>query len=339
MEIQPKTWEQSLPERRVEGGTLILPRSHLIDRYRAECLHVTLAPRIADGGTLTIRTGEIETYAPPRHWLRGTPPRERVPEGRWVVDMRDHAPENFSHFLNDHLPLFFHLSETAGLDWDSAILLVRPDPPAHLQGLAALFGLELWPTHATVEGPGVAYELSSWVPLRAYRTNWAHGAKPQAALARAMATDDRPLPRKPFLSRRGSRTLENAAEVEAVLTARGFETVYAEDYPIPVQMRLWREADAIVAIHGAGIAPMMYCTEGHRPDYLVELMPVGLMSDMFREITHQAGARWIGVQGRFRPDYVTDLYDLETDFTKYAFDDFHMDPAAIELALDLIETN
>lgn len=338
MEAHPKTWTTPLPERRVEGGTLILPRSHLMDRYRAECFEVTLPPRIAEGGSLKIVAGKIEAHPPARHWIRGKPPHEQVPDGRWIVDMREHAPENFAHFLFDHLPLFFHLAEKTGLDWDTALLLVRPDPPAHLNGLAALFGLELWPTNAIVEGSGVAYDLTSWVPLRALRSDWAQSEKPQTALRRALAEDTRPLPKRPFLSRRGSRTLENAAEVEACLTARGFETVYAEDYPIPAQMRLWREAEEIVAIHGAGIAPMMYCVDGHRPRFLVELLPVGLMSDVFRELTHQAGARWMGVQGRFQPKYVKDLYDLETDFTKYAFDDFTIDPAAIEIALDLLET-
>lgn len=339
MDIDQKTWTEELPERRVEGGCLILPRSHMMDRFRAECLQVTIPPRIAEGGTLTIQTGHIEATPPPRHWLRGKPSVEKVPDGRWVVDMRDHAPENFAHFLNDHLPLFFHLAERTGLDWGSALLLVRPDPPAHLTGLAAVFGLELWPTHAVVEGPGVSYDLSSWVPLRAFRTDWAGQDKPQTALARAIADDDRPLPKKVFLSRRGTRTLENASEVEAFLTARGFQTVYAEDFPVSVQMRLYREADEIVAIHGAGIAPMMYCTADHRPRHMVELLPVGLMSDVFREITQRVGVKWVGVQGQLRPNYIKTLYDTETDFTQHAFDDFTVDPASIEMALDILETN
>lgn len=339
MKIDPQTWNIALPERQVEGGTLFLPRSHLMDRFRAECFEVTLPPRMATGGSLTIRAGEVEAHPPPRHWLRGKPPREAVPGGRWVVDMRDHAPENFAHFLNDHLPLFFHLAETTGLDWDKALLLVRPDPPAHLLALAALFGLELWPTHAVVTGPGVEFYLPDWVALRSFRTGWTHGERPQAALLRAMAEDDRPLPKKPFLSRRGTRTLENAGEVEAFLTSRGYETVYAEDYPIPAQMRLFQEAEAMVAIHGAGIAPLMYCAHGRGPRHLVELLPVGLMSDVFREITHQSGARWIGVQGRFREDYVKHLYDLDTDFTQFAFDDFTIDPVSIEMALDRLDTS
>jgi len=81
-------------------------------------------------------------------------------------------------------------------------------------------------------------------------------------------------PRRIFISRRncGTRTLENEAQVERLLHARGFETHLMERYTLAQQARLIREAETIVATHGAGLANLMFARPNTR---IIEIVPAG----------------------------------------------------------------
>lgn len=61
-------------------------------------------------------------------------------------------------------------------------------------------------------------------------------------------------PPKIYLARRGARALLNNAEVERILKARGYETIYMEDFPIREQMAIAQHAKHVVAVHGAAMA-------------------------------------------------------------------------------------
>lgn len=69
-------------------------------------------------------------------------------------------------------------------------------------------------------------------------------------------TPKRPID-KLYVARRGSRALANHAEVEAMLTARGYVTYYPEDYPVYEQLAIAQHAKHVVGIHGAGMAGLV----------------------------------------------------------------------------------
>jgi hypothetical protein len=73
------------------------------------------------------------------------------------------------------------------------------------------------------------------------------------------------LPANVFLPRRGTRSLTNEAEIYSLLSAQGFEKVYSEDLTVPQQFALLRQADRIVAVHGAGLAPLEYRSSTRPP--------------------------------------------------------------------------
>jgi capsular polysaccharide biosynthesis protein len=66
--------------------------------------------------------------------------------------------------------------------------------------------------------------------------------------------------------------LENEAQVERLLHARGFETHLMERYTLAQQARLIREAEIIVATHGAGLANLMFARPNTR---IIEIVPAG----------------------------------------------------------------
>lgn len=330
-----ETIEQALPGRRIPAGWLVTARSHFIDRYRAECEIVALPARSAEGGPLRVESGAI-VARPPEKRFRLPPRRVAAPPDRWIVDLRRHTPSNWSHFLDNHLPLFFELARLTGRPVERALALLPTDIPAYIRDAAAVFGLETWTTDDIVSGDGVA--VGDWSFIRGARSIWAASAEPQRRLARALAAAaPASLPRRIFLSRRDSRLAGNADEIEARLAARGFETVFPETLPVIEQFRLFRGAEEIVAIHGAGIAPLIYCRPGEGPRRLLEILPAGLMSDAFREMAGHAGCAWVGVRGRIKPEYVAPAYDLDTPMRQFSFDDFVIDPASVDLAFDMFD--
>jgi capsular polysaccharide biosynthesis protein len=77
--------------------------------------------------------------------------------------------------------------------------------------------------------------------------------------------------RKIYISRRfaDTRNLLNEAEVRSLVESRGFESFVLEDMSVADQIRLFAEAETIVAPHGAGLTNMIYAD---RP-CIIELMP------------------------------------------------------------------
>ena len=60
------------------------------------------------------------------------------------------------------------------------------------------------------------------------------------------------------------RTVLNMAEIQPVLDAFGFVTVYAEDWSIPEFARIMNQARVIVGPHGAGFSNIAFCEPGTR---------------------------------------------------------------------------
>jgi len=146
------------------------------------------------------------------------------------------------------------------------------------------------------------------------------------------------IPRRVFLSRQDSRKVSNISEIEALLARYGFVTIFPENISPGDQFRLFREAETIVAIHGAGMALLLYRPEAARLRQIVEIMPCGHMTDFYREMAQQVGCGWIGVRGRIKPGYLPAAYlGPGHSFTRYSLDDFEVDPHALALAFEIAE--
>lgn len=92
----------------------------------------------------------------------------------------------------------------------------------------------------------------------------------------------KPGPRRFFISRRlGARLFDNQAVIEQELSRQGFEIVYLEDLPIPDQIRLFRDADLIVANHGAGLANLIWSLQKPR---VIELFSPIYLNDCYARL-------------------------------------------------------
>lgn len=91
----------------------------------------------------------------------------------------------------------------------------------------------------------------------------------------------------------------------------------------------------MVAVHGAGMAPLLYVPPNGQLRQLVEILPIGHMTDVYRVIAQQVGIAWIGVRGRIKPGYVEAAYRLNERFNAFSLDSFEVDVVALQQALEL----
>ena len=80
------------------------------------------------------------------------------------------------------------------------------------------------------------------------------------------------LPKKIYIARASGapRNIVNSVELDTLISRRGYVKVYLEDLEIPTQIALVSHASHIIAIHGAGLANLVFA----RDCRLVELYPL-----------------------------------------------------------------
>ena len=86
-------------------------------------------------------------------------------------------------------------------------------------------------------------------------------------------TPSRAFGRKLYISRKDSakRRLMNEDAVAQRLLARGFEILQLSDLSLADQMAAFRDAEVIVAPHGAGLTNLLYCDVARAPARVIEL--------------------------------------------------------------------
>jgi capsular polysaccharide biosynthesis protein len=317
---------------------LITATSYLIDRFVPDCEIVALPAKTVAGGVLRFSPGPFVPRPAPKGFKARLkqPRRTSRPLSGAVFDFRLRDPENWAHFINNHLPIFFRIADLMGLDWGQARLVVPADIPPYIRAAADLFGLTLIATDDDLDGDGIRFDATPWTGVRGERAAWVRSARVRAALDPVFARAG-PLPRRVFLARRGTRYIQNQAEVEDFIAGFGFVTLYPEDLSAADQFALFHQAETLLAIHGAALAPLLYRPPDSRLCQVIEILPCGHMTDVYRVMAQQAGCAWIGVRGRIKPDYVLPAYDLQAPFRAFSLDGFDVDIPALDRAFRLAE--
>lgn len=333
---------KDLPAYEVSPGWLITPRSYLLDRFTPSCEQIFLPTRRVKGGKVEFRAGNIEARIMRTRKLRRLKqrilPEQRREEDGVLIDLRRSAPGNWSHFLADHLPLTFFLVDNLKISPSQLKILLPKKIPAHIRQAAEIFGLCSVCTNDIVVGEGISYDVSQANGMRSVRHEWVQKRWVQERLARAMERNSpgQDLPKRVFISRRDTRRLRNEDEVADHLSRLGFRKIYIEDLPVIDQFRVFNEAECIVAIHGAGLAPLLYRNSQSKKSEIIELFPPGITNLVWRVAAAQVNCNWIGVRGHIEVQHVKHMYDLKRSFLKFSWEDFTIDVASIDLALDIL---
>lgn len=331
--------QQIIAPYRIDPAWLVTASSFLADRIIPDCERIHLPAREVHGGILSYGRGLLQPAPVPEGRLATLRPWRRSPETipaphEDVFDLRRNTPANWAHFLNNHLPIFFTVCARLAISPREALLVLPEQIPGYILDMAALLGLKTLATDAQIDGNGVLYEADPWTGIRPMRHTWVDTPVVHEAIAR-LDRAQQDAPRRVFLSRRDTRAPTNEAEIMEWLRQKGFAKVYPEDLSPAQQIHLFRHAEIMVAVHGAGLAPLLYMQPGGRLRHLVEILHAGHMTDVYRVMAHQVDVQWIGVRGRLKPQYIKDAYDIGSTYKAHSLDNFEIDLSALETAFDM----
>lgn len=239
----------------------------------------------------------------------------------WLYDTRFDTDKNIAHILTNVSPAIL-LSRTQSSD----ITLILGDNASKM-GLQAygLLGFKVFCTDQAVYGSllqipqGVNGRYEGW-----YRELFGN-VKFEGYV--------KDTPSRIFLSRKGKRTLLNESEVEEKLQSYGFHKVYFEDLSLAEQWSIARNAEVMVAIHGAALSSLVF---NQRSVKLLELFHPGYVVDMYRHITNAIQGTWCGVSGQMPKDLIWKL-DEQGQARSFALSPFKVDLDALGMGLAFLD--
>ncbi len=326
---------QALPE-------YILQRAMQVGRASVEI-------SIHTGSTADLDIGRRDTRNPIRKIKRAQTVNRH---GDYLFDTRYEVDSNVGHYIVDTIPRVLvardFLSKREGREVEVHAILKEGSSRMSFEAFHA-FGIPTLATEAKVSGHLV--KIVETPPQTFMGGGLLHSDGPVMAgclpglytdFRASLLTEGVPTPDKIYISRRDSRTVENETEVVRLLEARGFQKYLFESGELPLidQWRVVAGASQIVAIHGAGLTPLIFNAHGlarERGDLsglrIVELHGAGYFVDFNRRLAALANAHWCGVRGRITPEIVRDL-DERGGGRIHQSSPFRVDLETLELALD-----
>lgn len=160
---------------------------------------------------------------------------------------------------------------------------------------------------------------------------WFRPSRADLRRLRARFLHDRPAPplgRRLYLQRTGRRRVANEDALLPVLRRHGVVVVEDGRFGVADQVALFRDAELVVAPHGAGLTNLVWAQQGTR---VLELLTAGFAPDPFRYLCAAMGHQHhVLVDG----DAVDDVHAAHgpVDHANVG-EDVHVDPALLDRAL------
>ncbi|HUR82856.1 MAG TPA: glycosyltransferase family 61 protein [Thermoanaerobaculia bacterium] len=217
-------------------------------------------------------------------------PAVRMPHATWILEAWD---RNYAHWLQ------WHLTKIVLLEGTDDFLI----PPR--TGFA---GASLDLLHAPgIELPGnvIDVERLTVIGMDSYRPSLLRALRAQ------LATNAQPA-RRLFISRRDAsrRRLLNEDRCWSLLESHGFERVFMEDHSFAQQVAMMQEAAAVVALHGAGLANILFAPEGA---HVVEIADEAFPNPQYYALSACMGHHYWLLQARPAGEYRPGYHDLVAD--------------------------
>lgn len=191
--------------------------------------------------------------------------RVRLVEGKPYIIIHNMWTGGYYHWIAEALPRLIAAKDHLA---DGILLLPQSKSLERVMlESAAVFGataIQRFPGNANVMVPDLVLPRNSPL-INNYQPNEMEELRERAA----WAAKDHPAPlgaRRLFISRSRSRgrKIANEEEVQARLIELGFSVVHLEDFGFLDQVRLFQQADEVVAQHGAGLVNIAFMRPGTR---------------------------------------------------------------------------
>ena len=329
---------------------MVGPTSYLIDSAVPACEQILLPEAITKNGYLQFQVlkqkkisyskdlGRVRSYLNKIYSTLHLSKIENAGD-ELVLDLRIHSPSNWAHAFTNHLPLALYIRRSIMGSHPENILIVLPHNIS--KNIATLFetvNFKVLLSDNHVSGRLIEFEMKPWRSIRSLRHEIVRNELASTELYNNVLTVKSLSKDKLFISRKDARRLINESEVSDFLQSKGYETIYLEDYSLFEQIALLSYAEKIIAIHGAGLGPILLRNVfNSRAFDLIELFTPAHVTDCFRVMTVQLGGNWSGVRGRAWPNLIK--YAYHGKVKKYAMNDFFVDLDSIRMALTMLEAN
>jgi len=313
------------------GCWAVTPKSHLADRIVARNEFVYWPSAEVHGGSLTLSCQHEKgvSYATrPKSRLQRLRMSFRRPEetdlgDQFFLDLRHERFANWSHQLNRYLLIANAIRKRLGED---LAIVVHAAMSGYVVRMYEYFGFTVVRSDGLVLGKRASFEIDKRTSIYSLRPQLVREI-PESYFS---AGANHPGADCLFLSRKDTRRVTNEAEILPMLESYGYKRVYMEEFSPAEQIAMIRNARHIVSVHGAALAPLQF---HNRPDLtVIELLPVGHVTNFYRVMTDQAGGSYMAVRGRMKAKYLPGLYE-EAPFKDHTLDDFDVDPSALAIAL------
>lgn len=195
-----------------------------------------------------------------------------------------------------------------------------------------------------VFGNIIEYSVDPWIAIRGVRHEIMRNEFLNSDFSSKIQSIAEDKPKNIFLSRKDTRCLINESAVEGFLTSKGFTKVYLEEFDVFEQIALVALAENIVAIHGAGLAPLLFRAGFDLPPVkLIEIFSPGHLTNVYRVICHQVTGKWCGIRGKLEPSIIKHAYIVSNEINKFDFfwkfghKNFEIDLDSLKLAIKELE--
>jgi hypothetical protein len=202
--------------------------------------------------------------------------------GATMLSLASEGDLNYYRWLMETLPRMRFVREgNLAYDW----LYCRQQHPFHRKSLE-LLGCDLSRVIASDGNKFVQAAQLVVPPFVDEAESWVIPWLRQQFLPLARQAESAPLAKRIYVTRRkaSGRRVANEAELLESLQSLGFMSAALEDYEWLDQVALFRDAEAIIGPHGAGLANLAFCSPGV---LVVELMAKTYPFTFYPEICRQ----------------------------------------------------
>ena len=241
-----------------------------------------------------------------------------------LFDTRSHlfwTDGNIAHTLVNAAPILLELKAMG----EKVTVIIREKPSSIAVKIYDLLGLPTVATAQEVKGNILVGESS-----RDDSVFWRMGCFGRRYEDIEFEGYSKDTPKRIFISRSQRRCLINEAEIEAILEQRGFKKFYFEHLSLSEQWSLAKNAEAVVAIHGAALSHLVFNRQSVK---VIEMFNPGYHTKWFRTCLAAIGGEWCGVLGRFPVNFFKEV-DLKKNARRYALADLEIHPDSLRAALD-----